>query len=113
MRIPTRILICALSCVLGAFLTLTRPAHAHSDTARLQGTVLDPSGAVVPGADVKVTNSATNRTQKTTTDATSGSFSFQNLPPGNYQVEVSKSGFKTLKQPLTLEVAQVANVPLR
>jgi hypothetical protein len=112
MRTLIRILICALCCALGVFLGPTIPAHAQSDAARLQGLVLDPSGAVVPGADVKVTNPATNRTLKTTSDATSGAFSFVSLPPGNYRLDVSKSGFKTLTQPVTLEVAQVANLTL-
>jgi hypothetical protein len=47
-----------------------------------------------------------------TTDATTGSFAFQELPAGNYEVQVSKTGFQTLKQPVTLEVAQSANLNL-
>lgn len=78
MRTPMR-LICALSCALGVI--FTNPALAQSDTARLQGTVLDQSGAVVPGAAVKVTNKSTNFTEKTTTDNTSGIFSFKVFVP--------------------------------
>jgi hypothetical protein len=112
MRTPPRILVCALTCALGVFLTILSPLYAQTDAARLQGTVLDPSGAVIPSAAVIITNRATNRTLKTTTDTSSGTFNFQNLPPGNYELNITKEGFKTLKQPLTLEVAQVADVKL-
>lgn len=108
----TRILLCALCCALGVIFGPVTPCRAQSDTARLQGTVRDPSGAVVPGAQIKVTNQATNQTLRAATDAASGTFSFQNVPPGNYQIEIAKTGFKTLKQPVTLEVAQVANLTL-
>ena len=97
---------------MGVFFIFTTGALAQSDVARLQGTIVDQSNAVVPGADVKVINKSTNLTQSTKTDNASGSFSFQNLPAGNYELQVSKTGFQTLKQPLTLEVAQNANVKL-
>src|ERR1700722_20374212 len=112
MRIPKRMPICALSCAMGVFFTLTQAALTQSDVARLQGTIVDQSNAVVPGAEVKITNKSTSLTQRTTTDNAQGTFSFQNLPPGNYELQVSKTGFQTLKQPLTLEVAQNANVRL-
>jgi hypothetical protein len=86
------------------------PASAQSDAARLQGLVVDATGAVVPGASVKVTDLATNRSLEAATGSDSGTFSFPALPPGNYQLEVTKQGFKTYRQKVTLEVAQVANL---
>jgi hypothetical protein len=83
---------------------------AQSDAARLQGVLTDSSGAVVPDASVKVTDPATNRVLQTSSGATSGAWSFLTLPPGNYQLEISKTGFKTIRQDVTLQVAQVANV---
>lgn len=109
---PSRVCIvkCALWCAMGAFIIST--ARAQTDAARLQGHVLDPSKAVIPGAEVEVTNSGTRQTVRSITDASTGSFSFAGLPPGHYQLVVSKSGFKTLREPVTLEVAQVANLSL-
>src|SRR5215813_5329675 len=63
----------------------------------IQGTVTDPGGAVVPGATVVVTNIATGvETSKQTNAA--GVFVITPLPPGEYKVVVSLSGFQTLIQ---------------
>src|SRR5262249_45514665 len=63
----------------------------------IQGTVTDPGGAVVPGATVVVTNIATGvETSKQTNAA--GVFMITPLPPGEYKVVVSLSGFQTLIQ---------------
>src|SRR5712691_5818527 len=100
----------ALGCALCLLLASAFPALAQSDAARLQGVVTDASGGIVPGADVTVTDQATNRVLNASTGAATGAFSFPILPPGNYQLEVSKAGFTTIKQQVTLQVAQVANV---
>ena len=84
-------------------------ALAQVDRATLTGTVADNVGAVVPGATVTVTNTATNvSAQQQTTE--SGSFLFVNLIPGVYDVSVELSGFKKTVQTLALEVAQRARV---
>ena len=106
-----RVRLTALLCLAVALLLVgTLPALAQSDTARLQGVVTDPTGALVPDATVKVTNAGTNQVQQLNTDSGTGAYSFPALPPGNYSLEISKTGFKTIKQNVTLEVAQVANV---
>jgi len=97
-----------LACAVG--LLLASQAFAQSDSARLQGVVTDSSGAIVPGASVNVHDVATNRVQKTASGETSGAWSFPSLPPGKYELIVSKPGFKSVKQAVTLETAQVANV---
>ena len=74
-------------------------------TSRINGTVSDPSGAVVPGATVTVKNEGTGATREATTDA-GGSYSFPSLPPGTYAITVSQSGFK--KAEVTGRVIQVA-----
>jgi hypothetical protein len=99
-----------LCCGLAASIVST--ALAQTDAARLQGRVFDSSRSVIPGAEVEVINSGTNQTVRATSEATTGAFFFGGMPPGNYHIIVSKSGFKTLKQPVTLEVAQVANLSL-
>ena len=100
-----------LSLVFAAVLVLVMPirALAQVDRATLTGTVADNVGAVLPGATVTVTNTATNvSAQQQTTD--SGSFLFVNLIPGVYDVSVELSGFKKTVQTLALEVAQRARV---
>ena len=63
----------------------------------IQGTITDPSGAVVPGATVVAENVATGvKTTKQTNEA--GLYVINALPPGEYKVLVSFSGFQTLIQ---------------
>lgn len=63
----------------------------------ISGTVLDPQGAVVSGAQVKATNLATGVAMTTTSD-NSGLFRFNLIPVGEYKVEVTAQGFKTSVQ---------------
>jgi Carboxypeptidase regulatory-like domain/TonB dependent receptor len=79
---------------------------AQSDTARLQGTVSDAQGAAMNGAAVTVTSTDTGRVSTTTTNEL-GYYSVSALPPGNYKVDVSQKGFKTVSRQLALQVAQV------
>jgi hypothetical protein len=51
-----------------------------------------------------------NCVQRTNTGEAGGAWSFPSHPPGNYELIVSKAGFKFVKQAITLETAQVANV---
>jgi len=71
---------------------VARPAPAQSFFASLSGTVVDNSGAVIPGVEVTVKNSSsgTNRTVKTSQD---GYFSLTEVPAGIYEVSASLSGF--------------------
>ena len=80
-------LLCALSAV---------PMVAQVVTGSLSGTVVDPSGAVVPGAALTLTSQATNAKQQATTSDT-GAFRFTLLLVGPYDLEVSKAGFRKLK----------------
>lgn len=69
------------------------PAHADNLYASIRGSVVDPSGAVVPGAQLTASNLATGL-RYTTTSSTDGLFSFLQLPIGDYSVTAEKSGFK-------------------
>jgi outer membrane receptor protein involved in Fe transport len=80
-------------------------SFAQLPTAKIVGTVKDSSGASVPNASVKVTNVDTNITRTLTTDS-DGSYNVPELATGNYQVEVTASGFKAaVRKGITLEVA--------
>jgi Carboxypeptidase regulatory-like domain/TonB dependent receptor len=61
-------------------------------TATLQGTVTDATGAVIPGAEVNITNKETGAA-RTETSNSAGVYVFNLLPAGHYDVQVSKSGF--------------------
>ena len=70
------------------------PISAQQTLGSINGTVLDPSGAAIPGATVTVTASAIGVTRTTTTQGT-GFYQIFNLPVGNYTVKVAHEGFDT------------------
>ncbi len=73
-------------------------------TANIQGTVTDPSGAVVANAKVQLTGEATNVKRDTQSDG-SGVYLFPGVPIGTYDLTVSATGFKTYEQKgIVLEV---------
>ena len=67
-------------------------AVAQDATGKLVGTVTDPQGAVVPGAKVTVTNTATGVTREATTGS-DGTYLVNAVPIGTYTVTVEKGGF--------------------
>lgn len=87
-------------------------AIAQSPTGAIEGQVVDPTGAVVKGATVTVTEKATNRNfTVTTTDE--GFYSVRSLPPGVYSVKVEQSGFSTANvETVTVQVGQVARADI-
>ena len=90
-------------------------AKLHAQTGSITGTVVDPSGAAIPGAKVQVTDQATgNLTREASADA-EGTFRALNLPPGTYRIKVSAPGMEeldrngvVLDQDQTLGLGQVA-----
>ncbi|MBL8227317.1 MAG: TonB-dependent receptor [Bryobacterales bacterium] len=84
-----------------------------SFTGTLLGTVTDPSGASVPGADVAITNIATNETVRVKT-AETGLYYVPNLRPGMYRVSVEASGFrKAVQDGISLQIDQRARVDVK
>ncbi len=76
------------------FLSLCGAAMAQvRDTASVFGTVTDAQAALVPGAKIVISNSATGATRSATTDA-SGAYVFALLPVGIYNFTVEQSGFR-------------------
>ena len=65
-------------------------------TGALAGELLDPSGAVIPGATLRLIDQRTSRTL-TSMSSDSGRFSFLLLPPGSYELQASKTDFETLE----------------
>ncbi len=72
--------------------------RAQSTNASLTGRVTDPSKSFIADAKLAATSTATNVRYETTTN-TSGEYYLANLPPGLYQIEIEKPGFKKLIKP--------------
>ncbi|MDE3163758.1 MAG: TonB-dependent receptor, partial [Acidobacteriota bacterium] len=104
----------AVALCLGFTLQIVQqPAFAQETTGGLQGTVTDPSGAVVPKATVTVTTPTLVGSKVVVTDA-AGYYRFANLPPGSYTIVVKAQGFETLKRTgLVLEVGHLPTVDLK
>jgi hypothetical protein len=86
---------------------------AQGGSGELTGLVTDPQGAVVSGAEVKLTNPATGNVRTTkTTDA--GIYRFVALPIGNYVLEVAPKGFKSVKvQNVVVSVGATATTDVK
>jgi carboxypeptidase family protein len=85
----------AIGFVLLVALLSAVPAWTQTaNSALVLGIVSDAVGAVVPGATVALTNTATNETKTATTNS-SGQYVFPNAAPGTYTLKIAKSGFAT------------------
>lgn len=74
------------------FIALAACVLAQTISADLTGTIYDPSGAVIAGAQVVAKNEATGLVNSTVSTS-SGQYRISNLPPGNYTVTVTMQGF--------------------
>ena len=98
--------------VLLGFTTGVR-AQARLTGADLEGTVVDDSGAVVPGASVSVTNADTNLTRTALTDGR-GRYVVAALPPGRYRISVALRGFTTqTRQDVVLLLGQSVTIDFK
>ena len=97
--------IALLSVVVGIAPVLV--AQTTISTGSIVGTVSDPSGAVVSGAKVTITNKATGHVITTNTTS-AGTYTSGALTPGEYQVRVEGQGFKTAELPVTVQVNTTA-----
>ncbi|MBO0800968.1 MAG: carboxypeptidase regulatory-like domain-containing protein [Blastocatellia bacterium] len=99
-----------LPCIL-ALIALSGAASAQVSSGAINGTVHDSNGAVIVGAKVKITQSATSVTREIVTDD-HGQFSAPNLRPGEYSVTVTSAGFQRRAfTGIILDVDQTVNLP--
>jgi hypothetical protein len=92
------------------FMILATPMLLCAQTAKVTGTVVDSSGAVVVGATVTATNQATSIERSTSTTDT-GAYTISSLPPSVYSFTFNKTGFKTVKYAeITLTVDQAVTL---
>src|SRR5580692_2192381 len=97
-------------CICLAAMLLGSPLSAQSTFGSISGSVADASGSAVPDAQVTLTSSATGAKQNYTTGG-DGLYSFVNLNPGDYRMDVQKDGFKHFKrEPVTVEVQQAVRI---
>ncbi|MGH9616927.1 MAG: TonB-dependent receptor domain-containing protein, partial [Acidobacteriaceae bacterium] len=97
----------ALSMVLGiAFLGTNRLLGQGITTGSITGTIVDPQGAVIPGATIGATNIATG-VKLSTTSLGNGAFSFRAVPIGRYNLNVNATGFAPGSIPAVLVLAGV------
>jgi hypothetical protein len=95
-----------LKLILGLCILLSSTALLAQtiSTSQIRGTVQDPSGAAVAGAQIKLTQTATGAV-RTATSGTDGSYAFPDLSVGAYQIEVTKTGFsKSVQTGIELQV---------
>ena len=82
------------------------------EVAQVSGSVMDPSGAVVPGVEITLTQTDTGVKRTATTDA-AGLYIIPNLPLGPYRLEAVKMGFRTFVQTgIVLQVGSNPTIPI-
>src|SRR5438046_7222359 len=95
------------------FLLASLPLPAQSgNQGTMEGTVSDPSGAVVSGVQITATNTATGATFTSSTGS-DGLFRFPLLPVGTYEVSASREGFnRYIQKDVVLNVGAKLNLPI-
>src|SRR5258708_20544845 len=100
-------LFCGIAVLLAVFAATNLNAQ---DTGVITGTVRDNSGAVIQGADVKISGTA-GGVERTTTTNSDGDYLAAGLPGGTYNLTITAKGFKTFKgNGVVLRVAQKARI---
>ncbi|HZN11891.1 MAG TPA: carboxypeptidase-like regulatory domain-containing protein, partial [Blastocatellia bacterium] len=103
-------------------LTPFSPLHAQTTSGEISGSVTDPSGSVVPGVVITLTNPATNAVREVKTND-SGLYAISALPPGVYHLKAATAGFRAIERrnievlvgssnriDLNLEVGELSNI---
>ncbi|HWQ36237.1 MAG TPA: carboxypeptidase regulatory-like domain-containing protein [Blastocatellia bacterium] len=101
--------LCALVIVLSASMFVFAQT---ASTSTVSGTITDATGAVIAGAEVEMTDLATNQSRKVVTNA-AGQYQFPSIPPGTYKVTATAKGFKQAIIPaLKVDVAKSLSLDL-
>ena len=110
-RIAARRLALLLALV-GSLLVLNPRAFAQIDTGGITGTVHDATGAVIPGAQIKLTNEGTGVVTPTVSTST-GTYSIRGVRPGTYTITGEAPGFESFKEGgLVIHVQSVLTVDM-
>jgi len=95
---------------LGLFVAALRAPAQTGNAGAVRGTVTDPSGAVIAGATVTLSNATSGLSRTVVTDAT-GQFAFLNIPFNPYRISVSAPGFAALSQ--SAEIRSTVGINLK
>ena len=101
-----RLLVITLTLAFFAAFPLLLPAQTTTQGA-IRGTVLDPSGAAIPGATITLHNDDTGQTLTATTNGTGGYY-FNFLAPGHYTISASAPNYQTMRSAVAASVGQVS-----
>jgi hypothetical protein len=106
-------LLAGLLILTGVNLVAPQLAHAQAglSTGTIQGTILDPNGAVVPGAKVTIKSKGTGA-QNTAPVTSNGQYNSGPLNPGEYVVRIEANGFKSVEIPVTVQVGNVSSASM-
>jgi hypothetical protein len=103
-RYEVRLFLATLVALLIVSMVVALPALGQSTNAgTIVGTITDPSGAIVQGAKVTITDTATGDTRSTNTND-AGHYVFVNVTPGKYTLVVGKQGFSNMTTSLEAQV---------
>jgi hypothetical protein len=98
--------------MLVACLATAIPLFAQTDRGAITGTITDASGALIPGAKIALTNTATGFKSDTVSTGT-GNYTFTGLPVGTYTLVVESRGFSRFEQTnIEVDVAVTTRVPV-
>ncbi len=92
------------TCLLGGLTAFPAPPQSSAGSSTLDVSVTDPSGAVIPGATVKLSNAVTGY-EKTVTTGADGAAHLTSIPQHKYHVDVSANGFQSAAQDVILRSA--------
>src|ERR1700736_4752624 len=93
-----------------AWLAFVATSYGQTFYGSIVGTVNDASASAVPQATVAITNLGTGERRTMQTDS-SGEYQFVNLVPGNYRIDVEKTGFRRFsREPITVEVQSAVRI---
>jgi len=109
-----RVVLLAVALTLLFFTAPMAVTAQQVSSGTVAGTITDPSGAVIVGADVTLTDVTTHAARKLATNA-DGRYFFVNIPPGTYDLTVGKTGFRTgkvAKQEVTVGLTLTLNLKL-
>jgi hypothetical protein len=106
LRIDVPALILVLACLCASLL-----AQSLGSAGTIEGTVTDPTGAVVAGASVEIQNTVTGFRRVIATDD-AGNFRLTNIPPNPYHLHVFASGFKEVHQDVTVRSSVPVNLKI-
>src|SRR5690348_14286430 len=82
------------------------PLFSQANVGRIFGSIADPSGALIPGATVTITDVDRGTSRTLLTDE-AGAYNAPSLPPGTYRVRAELAGFKVIERPnVVLEIGR-------